>query len=74
MNEGNPLQIDLTFEVELEITLDKIECKKIKKAYELKINFMMFRLQNCHAMGKKCFEWRQACHTCLVQDLHKGYG
>jgi hypothetical protein len=56
MNEGNPLQIDLTFEVELEITLDKIECKKIKKAYELKINFMMFRLQNCHAMGKKCFE------------------
>jgi hypothetical protein len=31
MNEGSPFQIDVTFEVELEITLDKIECKKRKK-------------------------------------------
>jgi hypothetical protein len=39
MNEGNPFQIDLTFEVELEITLNKIECKKIKKPYELNHTF-----------------------------------
>jgi hypothetical protein len=53
MNEGSPFQIDLTFEIELEITLDKIECKKIKKAYELNHKFKMFRLQNCH--GQKMF-------------------
>jgi hypothetical protein len=39
MNEGSPFQIDLTFEFELEITLNKIECKKIKKAYELNHKF-----------------------------------
>jgi hypothetical protein len=39
MNEGSPFQIDLTFEVELEITLDKVECKKIKKAYKLNHKF-----------------------------------
>ncbi len=39
MNEGSPLQIDLTYEVELEITLEKIQCKKIKKAYELNHKF-----------------------------------
>jgi len=26
------------------------------------------------AMEKKCFEWRWACHSCSMKDLHKGYG
>jgi len=41
MNEGNPFQIDLTLEVELDKNFDKIklECKKRKKAYELNWKF-----------------------------------